>query len=123
MAFSRNLSCAKWSVDARSALHTQRAINPVAAAVSAALPLDASGTPLHAALGFFLGSDHGHEPFLDRVRGFRRAQAQCERFVQGVALGQEVFAFLPEFLSSFLEFLRLFRLQRADDVQSRLILE
>ena len=74
------------------------------------------GSQRLAVLRFFLGFDHGHEPFLDSVRGLRRTQAQRECFVQGVAFGDEVFGFLSEFLSSFLELFHFFRLQGPDDV-------
>src|SRR5205823_12333669 len=71
--------------------------------------------------GFLLCFHHGHEAILDRVGRLCRTQAQRECFVQRVAFGDEVFGFLPEFLSSFLELLEFFRLQRSDHVKSGLI--
>src|SRR5215471_8959513 len=135
MVFCRSLSCAKWSFERSSASQSSRIVYAVAAAVvGCKVHLNAVGAPdttgdtkdgsqRPAALRFLLGLYHGHEAFLDGVGGFCWAQAQRECFMQSVALGYEVFSFLSEFLSSFLELLYFFRLQGPDDVQSRLILE
>lgn len=68
-------------------------------------------------------SHHRREPPFDGGGSLSGAQTMHKCFMQYVALCDEIFGLFVEFLALALKFLQFFRLQRADDIKSRLVLE